>query len=142
MSAGSNRLPFRYGISRARFPDCRPAVRVKNPSSIMGDYFAFKAAVSCGIPALPAAFIAHRTPVEGQQNWRGGGCVTILDTVMDETVRIEGLVKRFGSLTRVDGISFDVKRGEIVSNLGPHGAAGGPRAPATALVATRFFRLN
>ena len=41
---------------------------------------------------------------------------------MDEAVRVEGLVKRFGSLTAVDGISFSVKRGEIFGILGPNGA--------------------
>ena len=46
----------------------------------------------------------------------------MLDTVMDEAVRVEGLVKRFGSLTAVDEISFDVRRGEIFGILGPNGA--------------------
>jgi ABC-2 type transport system ATP-binding protein len=32
------------------------------------------------------------------------------------------LVKRFGSLTAVDGISFSVERGEVVGFLGPNGA--------------------
>src|SRR6201981_1758715 len=32
------------------------------------------------------------------------------------------LVKRFGSLTAVDGISFKVERGEVVGFLGPNGA--------------------
>jgi ABC-2 type transport system ATP-binding protein len=32
------------------------------------------------------------------------------------------LVKRFGSLTAVDGISFTVERGEVVGFLGPNGA--------------------
>src|ERR1700747_1074404 len=32
------------------------------------------------------------------------------------------LVKRFGSLTAVDGISFAVERGEVVGFLGPNGA--------------------
>ena len=69
---------------------------------------------------MPAAL---RAPDAGeQQSWRRWVCVIILDTVMDEAVRVEGLVKRFGSLTAVDGISFDVKRGEIFGILGPNGA--------------------
>src|ERR1700747_1179130 len=32
------------------------------------------------------------------------------------------LVKRFGSLTAVDDISFSVQRGEVVGFLGPNGA--------------------
>ncbi len=41
------------------------------------------------------------------------------DTVM---VRARGLVKRFGSLTAVDGIDVDVRRGEAFGFLGPNGA--------------------
>ena len=41
---------------------------------------------------------------------------------MDEAIRVEGLVKRFGSLTAVDQISFTVQRGEIFGILGPNGA--------------------
>jgi ABC-2 type transport system ATP-binding protein len=37
-------------------------------------------------------------------------------------VEVEGLVKRFGSFTAVDGISFSVPRGEIFCFLGPNGA--------------------
>ena len=46
----------------------------------------------------------------------------MLDTVMEEAVQVEGLVKRFGSVTAVDGISFNVRRGEIFGILGPNGA--------------------
>ena len=41
---------------------------------------------------------------------------------MDEAVRVKGLVKRFGSVTAVGGISFDVQKGEIFGILGPNGA--------------------
>lgn len=37
-------------------------------------------------------------------------------------VRVEGLVRRFGRFTAVDGISFDVRAGEIFGLLGPNGA--------------------
>jgi len=37
-------------------------------------------------------------------------------------VEARDLVKRFGSLTAVDGISFSVERGEVVGFLGPNGA--------------------
>jgi ABC-2 type transport system ATP-binding protein len=39
-----------------------------------------------------------------------------------ESVRVEGLVKRFGQFVAVDGISFSVERGEIFGLLGPNGA--------------------
>ena len=37
-------------------------------------------------------------------------------------IHVEGLVKRFGEVTAVDGISFDVPEGEIFAFLGPNGA--------------------
>ena len=37
-------------------------------------------------------------------------------------VEVEGLVKRFGGFTAVDGITFSVPRGEIFGFLGPNGA--------------------
>lgn len=37
-------------------------------------------------------------------------------------VRIEGLVKRFGSLTAVDGVSLEIAAGEVFGLLGPNGA--------------------
>jgi len=40
----------------------------------------------------------------------------------DYIVRVENLVKRFGELVAVDGISFSVARGEIFGLLGPNGA--------------------
>ena len=46
----------------------------------------------------------------------------MLDTDAGQAVRVEGLVKQFGSLTAVDDVSFDVKRGEIFGILGPNGA--------------------
>ena len=37
-------------------------------------------------------------------------------------IRARGLVKRFGSFTAVDGIDFDLQRGEAFGFLGPNGA--------------------
>ena len=37
-------------------------------------------------------------------------------------LRSEGLVKKYGKRTVVNGVSFDVKQGEIVGLLGPNGA--------------------
>lgn len=41
---------------------------------------------------------------------------------MDRMLQIEGLTKRFGTLTAVDHISFGVGRGEVLGFLGPNGA--------------------
>ena len=37
-------------------------------------------------------------------------------------IRVEGLVKRFGDIRAVDGVSFEVRSGEIYGLLGPNGA--------------------
>jgi ABC-2 type transport system ATP-binding protein len=37
-------------------------------------------------------------------------------------IKVENLTKRYGSVTAVDGISFEVGKGEIVGFLGPNGA--------------------
>jgi ABC-2 type transport system ATP-binding protein len=42
--------------------------------------------------------------------------------VMGNIIEVRGLVVKFGDFTAVDGISFDVKEGEIFGFLGPNGA--------------------
>ena len=37
-------------------------------------------------------------------------------------LKIDNLVKRFGAFTAVDGVSFEVKKGEVLGFLGPNGA--------------------
>ena len=41
---------------------------------------------------------------------------------MTELVQIENLVKHFGPIKAVDGVSFSVERGEVLGFLGPNGA--------------------
>ena len=37
-------------------------------------------------------------------------------------IKVERLTKRYGSITAVDAIDFEVEKGEIVGMLGPNGA--------------------
>ncbi|MCH8988716.1 MAG: ABC transporter ATP-binding protein [Chloroflexi bacterium] len=41
---------------------------------------------------------------------------------MEHAVQVENLVKRYGSFTAVDGVTFTVDRGEVFGILGPNGA--------------------
>jgi lipooligosaccharide transport system ATP-binding protein len=41
---------------------------------------------------------------------------------MESAIRLRGVVKRFGSLTAVDGLDLDVPAGTCVGLLGPNGA--------------------
>lgn len=40
----------------------------------------------------------------------------------ENVITVKGLVKKYGDLTAVDGIDFEVRRGEVFSMLGPNGA--------------------
>ena len=42
--------------------------------------------------------------------------------VGEHVIEVRGLVKRYSDITAVDGIDFDVNRGEVFSLLGPNGA--------------------
>lgn len=41
---------------------------------------------------------------------------------MSNVIRVDGLVKRYGDVTAVAGISFTIDEGEVVALLGPNGA--------------------
>ena len=46
-----------------------------------------------------------------------GGDITGRDVIV-----VRDLVKRYNGITAVDGISFEVRRGEVFGMLGPNGA--------------------
>ena len=59
---------------------------------------------------------------------RGGVCSVTAGSgircliVTDSAVRIDGVVKRYGGTTAVDGIAFEVERAQVLALLGPNGA--------------------
>jgi ABC-2 type transport system ATP-binding protein len=58
--------------------------------------------------------------IDRQGNDRAMGATQEGD--MAEMIAIDGLTKRFGTITAVDDISFSVRRGEVLGFLGPNGA--------------------
>ena len=63
----------------------------------------------------PAAFLVS-------MNWREYTAQLWYILDMEPIIQVLGLTKRYGSLTAVDNISFEVYRGEIFGMLGPNGA--------------------
>src|SRR3970282_2087697 len=63
----------------------------------------------------PATQVAPRTPPAGET---GEPASPRADVVL----AIEAITKRYGSRVAVDGISFEVRRGETFGILGPNGA--------------------
>lgn len=52
----------------------------------------------------------------------GTGRIPAATAAGAEMVAVEGLIRRYGDLTAVDGISFSVERGEMFGLIGPDGA--------------------
>ena len=47
----------------------------------------------------------------------------LIDTAVGEPLlRTDGLTVKFGGLTALDGVSFEIRRGEILGLIGPNGA--------------------
>ncbi len=69
------------------------------------------------------AVFTFRWGEEGRSAPRAGGRVSVAGVDGGDVVlRVEGLVKTYGDVRAVDGLSFAVKRGEIFGLLGPNGA--------------------
>src|SRR6266542_1759097 len=83
--------------------------------------------VTSGTAALPCR--SYADPVSGRvRRDRGGGPGLGNEPergramANDVAVRVDGVVKRYGEVTALDGASFQIRKGETVALLGPNGA--------------------
>src|SRR6266480_4227015 len=77
------------------------------------------------IPAAAVAGCPAATPACIALFYRGAapvGCRVMNAATELPLVHARGLIKRFGELVAVDGIDFDVQKGEAFGFLGPNGA--------------------
>jgi len=65
--------------------------------------------------------VTHAWPVIGSELTDALGKVTRVPHA-DVLIRARGLTKRFGTFTAVDGVDFELRRGEAFGFLGPNGA--------------------
>jgi len=64
----------------------------------------------------PPVEVRCRAPDSGRNRKRAAA------SVINAMIKIENLVKTFGAKRAVDGVSFNVERGEVLGFLGPNGA--------------------
>ncbi|GIW24794.1 branched-chain amino acid ABC transporter ATP-binding protein/permease [Meiothermus sp.] len=69
-------------------------------------------------------FIERYLPKAKPQNPTGNGLPTRLSSGQagEVVLEVDGLTKRFGGLLAVNGMSFQLRRGEILALIGPNGA--------------------
>ena len=72
---------------------------------------------------MPSASIGKPRPVLPLAPGHSRGILAMVEETMNTPLVIaENLVKRYGELTAVDGISFEIQKGECFGFLGPNGA--------------------
>lgn len=71
-------------------------------------------------PARASVGLAHRPDARSQRPHRLSAAAD--GTPADPVLVVRGLVKQYGSLRALDGLDFEVRRGECFGLLGPNGA--------------------
>ena len=79
---------------------------------------AWNNSITAGVPPLTAA------PCARNRTFRRGPCPPIRRSLlsMGSVVEMNGVVKRFGAVTALDGLDFEVAAGEVHGFLGPNGS--------------------
>jgi len=77
------------------------------------------------ISLLLYIFVIKQAPLEtGRQEQSSGilGTVSLTGQAETDMIKIKELRKRFGPIVAVDGVSFEVEKGQVLGFLGPNGA--------------------
>jgi ABC-type branched-subunit amino acid transport system ATPase component len=90
-----------------------PTAELLERGDILRSVFLEGAAVIAGEKAATAAHTTRSRPAKQPANHKAS-----TRTVL----RVEGLTKRFGGITAVNGVSFTLHEGEILGLIGPNGA--------------------
>src|SRR3954468_16987993 len=135
MTCGPSRPGSIQSSSRTSWPPLRAAASAAVPSGTAAAVqpASLTICTSRSASRLSSSAISTRTPVSVPFRVRcpAGAAIFMipscrLPTVADVTdqlaVRAEGLTKRYGALTAVDGINISVAEGEVYGVLGPNGA--------------------
>src|SRR4051794_10779941 len=79
-----------------------------------------------GLPFVPGTVsnMAPESQIQTSEAFpeRRLGFLRVNDVTEPTYIRARGLTKKFGSFVAVDGIDFEVRRGEAFGFLGPNGA--------------------
>ncbi len=78
--------------------------------------------VDPGLEDVFVSLLAAGAPAPGGPGDLAAGAPSARPAGAGPAVEVEGLIRRFGAFTAVDGVSFAVPRGEVFGFLGPNGA--------------------
>ena len=93
-----------------------------SPNGIMGILAGLQARLrKTGTPEPSRASVAASVAAAGPPA-HGGGRPNGAAALGEEIFRTDGIIKRFGALAAVDGVTISVRKGELRSVIGPNGA--------------------
>jgi ABC-type branched-subunit amino acid transport system ATPase component/ABC-type branched-subunit amino acid transport system permease subunit len=93
-----------------------------SPNGIMGILAGLQARLRKAGAPEPSATAVAASVAAADPPANGGGRPNGAAALGEEIFRTDGVVKRFGALAAVDGVSISVRKGELRSVIGPNGA--------------------